>query len=190
MRRHGFLAVVVLAASIIAAGWAAQEIAVSANESYRLTGPCEHDNLAICLIHREGCDSGSVSLTLQEALEQGVVKVIETGDVEELVVRNLGERGIFIRSGDMVKGGNQDRALTVSMILPPNSGDVPVGAFCVEQGRWSAGGQENTAEFSASTELAPSKALRWALGERTVREIAPGAESTLPPTRERRRLEG
>ena len=90
MRQHGFLAVVVLAASIIAAGWAAQEETVLPNESYRLTGPYEHDNLAIYLIHREGSDSETVPLTLQEALEQGVVKVIETGDIEELVVRNLG----------------------------------------------------------------------------------------------------
>ena len=190
MRRHGFSAVVVLAASIIAVGWAAREAAVSANESYRLTGPYEHDNLAIYLIHREGSDSESVPLTLQEALERGVVKVIETGDVEELVVRNLGERDIFIQSGDMVKGGKQDRVLIVSMILPPNSGDVPIGAFCVEQGRWAARGQENAAEFSASTELAPSKALRRALGERTLREIASGAESAIPPTSERRQFEG
>ena len=180
MRRHGFSAVVVLAASIIAVGWAAQQTAVSANESYRLTGPYEHDNLAIYLNHREGSDSESVPLTLQEALEQEVVKVIETGDVKELVVRNLGERGIFIQSGDMVKGGKQDRVLIVSMILPPSSSDVPIGAFCVEQGRWAARGQENAAEFSASTELAPSKALRRALGERTLREIASGAESAIP----------
>ena len=39
MRQHGFLAVVVLAASIIAVGWAAQEETVLPNESYRLTRP-------------------------------------------------------------------------------------------------------------------------------------------------------
>ena len=190
MRQHRISAVMVLAATIITMGWPAPQTTVLANDNYRLTGPYGHDNLAIYLIHRQGSDSEPVPLTLEEAMKQGVVKVIETGDVQELVVRNLGERDIFIQSGDMVKGGKQDRVLNVSMIISPNSGDVPIGAFCVEQGRWSARGQENTAEFSASTELVPSKALRMALGERALREVAPGAESTAPRIRGRRLPQG
>lgn len=189
MHRHRVWVVVVLAASVITMGWPVQEATVSASDSYQLTGPYKHNNLAIYLIHREGRDSGPVPLTLGQAMEQGVVKVIETGDVEELVVRNLGERDIFIQSGDMVKGGKQDRVLTVSMILPPNSGAIPIGAFCVEQGRWSRRGQENAAEFSASTELAPSKALKMALGERAQRSITSAAESNARQGKGRRLLE-
>lgn len=188
MQRHRFSTVAVLVASVIAVGWTVLTTSVSANEGYRLTGPYTHDNLAIYLIHRPGSDQGPVPLTLGEAMEQGVVKVIETGDVEELVVRNLGEHDVFIQSGDIVKGGMQDRVLTVSMILPPNSGDIPIGAFCVEHGRWSGRGQEETTEFSASTARLPSQAGRMAIAERA--RIVSGADSTARPTRAQQRLEG
>ncbi|MCY4431136.1 MAG: hypothetical protein OXC11_12195, partial [Rhodospirillales bacterium] len=94
---------------------------------------------------------------------RGVVRVLETGDVEELVVRNTGDREVFIQAGDIVKGGKQDRVLTVSMVVPPQSGDIPVGAFCVEQDRWEGRGSEKEREFSASTARLPSKAGRIAL---------------------------
>ena len=189
-RRHRFSTVAVLAASVIAMGWAVQATSVSANEGYRLTGPYTHNNLAIYLIHREGSGSGPVPLTLGEAMEQGLVKVSETGDIEELLVRNLGGREVFIQSGDIVKGGLQDRVLTVSMILPANSGDVPIGAFCVEHGRWSGRGQEKATEFSKSTARLPSQAGRRAIAERARREMVPETDSTARPTRGRQRLEG
>ena len=171
MRRHKFSTVTLLAASVIAIGWVAQAPAVSANEGYQLSGPYTHNNLAIYLIHREGGDNGPVPLTLGEAMEQGVVRVTETGDVQELVVRNLGGSEVFIQSGDILKGGKQDRVLVVSMILPPNSGDVPIGAFCVEHGRWAGRGQEKTTYFSESTTRLPLQAARRAIGERMRLEI-------------------
>ena len=141
MSRHRILAVIILAAGAFAFGRITPAAATSTDEGYRLSGPYTHDNLAIYLIHREGSDGGTVPLTLEEAMEQGVVRVTETGNVQELVVRNMGGRGIFIQSGDIVKGGKQDRVLVVSMILPPRSGGISIGAFCVERGRWSPRGQ-------------------------------------------------
>ena len=171
MRPYRLSIIAILTASVIAIGWTAPATVVSANEDYRLTGPYTHNNLAIYLVHREGRDDGPVPLTLREAMEQGVVKVIETGNVEELVVRNLGRHEVFIQSGDIVKGGKQDRVLTVSLILPPNSGDIPIGAFCVERERWSGRGHEKTTEFSASTARMPSQAARRVLAERVRREM-------------------
>ena len=176
MRRPRFSTLAVLTASIIAIGWVVLTTAVSANGDYRLTGPYTHDNLAIYLIHREGRDGGPVPLVLGEAMEQGVVKVIETGDIGELVVRNLGEHEVFIQSGDIVKGGKQDRVLTVSMILPPNSGDIPIGAFCVERERWARRGEEETTKFSASTARMPSQAARRVLAEQAW--VVSGVDST------------
>ena len=160
MQRFGFLSAGILAAGILAAGPAA---ARTAEDDYRLSGPYTHDSLAIYLIHRPDGDGGPVPLTLGEAMEQGVVRVLETGDVEELVVRNTGDREVFIQAGDIVKGGKQDRVLNVSMVVPPGSGDIPVGAFCVEQDRWEGRGSEKEREFSASTARLPSKAGRIAL---------------------------
>ena len=167
MHRFGFLPAAILAAGALAAGSAA---AAAAEDGYRLSGPYTHDSLAIYLIHRPNGDNGPVPLTLGEAMERGAVRVIETGDVEELVVRNPGDREVFIQAGDIVKGGKQDRVLTVSMIVPPNSGDIAIGAFCVEQGRWEGRGSEKEREFSASTARLPSKAGRLALHYRAHRD--------------------
>ncbi len=163
MRRFSFPGTAIVAAGLAALAATATAPASAADNAYRLTGPYTHDALAIYLIHREAEDSGPEPLTLAEAMEQEIVKVLETGDVEELVVRNLGDREVFIQAGDIVKGGKQDRVLTVSMVVPPGSGDIPVGAFCVEQGRWEGRGSEEEREFSASTARLPSKAGRMAL---------------------------
>ena len=64
---------------------------------------------------------------------------------------------MFIQAGDIVKGGKQDRVLTVSLLLPAKSGRVPIASFCVEQGRWSARGKEDHAKFSSAKEAMPSR---------------------------------
>lgn len=171
MRRCGFPPVAALAAGIVAA---ASTAAADMGDEYRLTGPYTHRDLAIYLIHREAMDDAPVPLTLEEAMARGSVEVVETGDVETLVIRNRGEREVFIQSGDIVKGGMQDRVLTVSMVVPPHSGEIPVDAFCVEQGRWSPRNEETATRFSASTARLPSSAGRIAAVERLRREIGPG----------------
>ena len=58
-------------------------------------------------------------LTLQEAMDQKLFVVYETAEVNELEVENLSkEFDVFIQSGDIVKGGRQDRVLAVSIIIP------------------------------------------------------------------------
>ena len=44
------------------------------------------------------------------------------GRVNELQIENTGVEQVFIQAGDIVKGGKQDRVLTVSFLLPANSG--------------------------------------------------------------------
>ena len=73
----------------------------------------------------------------------------ETGNVNSLAIENLGDQAVFVQAGDIVKGGQQDRTLTVSLLLPPKSGRVPIASFCVEHGRWSARGGEDARSFSA-----------------------------------------
>ena len=136
---------------------------VSANETLeRISGPYVHDNLAIYLIHGASA-RGPVPLTLDEALTKGAVRVNETGTVSQLTIENLSNEEIFIQSGDIVKGGKQDRVLTTSTILKPKSGAVPVDAYCVEAGRWAARGMENIDVFSTSGLVAPSRELKLAL---------------------------
>ena len=139
-------------------------IAVSAAraDEYRVTGPVVHDNLAIYLVHGKSA-SGPVPLTLDEALAKRAVTVHETGNVNELQVENLGNDEVFVQSGDIVKGGKQDRVLTVSLILPPKSGRIPIASFCVEQGRWAARGKEDAKTFATASAVVPSREAKLAM---------------------------
>lgn len=147
----------IAAASMLTCAASAQ-----ADDERQISGPYTHENLSIYFIHGESAP-GPVPLTLQEALQKDVVEVIETQEVNELKVRNKGDTGIYIQSGDIVKGGQQDRVITVSFVLPPNSGEVPLASFCVEQGRWSQRGDENVAQFSSAKEALPSREAKLAM---------------------------
>ena len=109
------------------------------SDDYRLSGPAVHGNLAIYFVHGQS-RSGPIPLTLAEALAKKTIEVREIGEVNELQVENKGAEEIFIQAGDIVKGGQQDRVLSVSLVLKPHSGPLKIASFCVEQGRWSARG--------------------------------------------------
>jgi hypothetical protein len=131
-------------------------------EGNRISGPIVHENLAIYLIHGQSA-AGKVPLTLEEAMARGVVKVRETSDVNQLEIENLGDEEVFVQSGDIVKGGKQDRTLMVSLVLPPKSGSIPIASFCVEEGRWSARGREDAKNFSTAAAAVPSREMKLAL---------------------------
>ncbi len=131
-------------------------------DGYRLSDPVMHGNLAIYFVYGKS-RGGPVPLTLQEALARKVITVREIGQVNELQVENIGEDEIFIQSGDIVKGGQQDRVLSVSMLLPPHSGAIPIDSFCVESGRWSARGAEDVRTFSSATAALPSRMAKLAI---------------------------
>src|SRR6185295_4188705 len=133
-----------------------------AEQGHRLSGPHSFENLAVYFVHGASA-SGAIPLTLQEAVAKGRVQVIETGRVNELQIENTGTEQVFIQAGDIVKGGKQDRVLTVSFLLPANSGRLPIASFCVEQGRWSARGKEDQARFSSAGEAMPSRSALLAM---------------------------
>jgi hypothetical protein len=129
---------------------------------YAVSGPYTHKNLTIFLLHGAGASQGRTPLTLQEAMKHKLVVVRETGDVNRLTIQNRSNRDVFVQAGDIVKGGQQDRALALDLIVPPKSGRIPIDAFCVEQGRWSRRGNEGVAAFSASDNALASKDLKIA----------------------------
>lgn len=145
-----------------------------------ISGPVLHENVALFFVHGTSAP-GPVPATLAEALAKGTVEVHEIGDVQELKIENKGAEPVFVQIGDIVKGGKQDRVLTVSLLLEPHSKPVPVGAFCVEQGRWAARGKEDVTRFAASEALMPSREAKVALA----RKAAPQAPDAAPaPTGE------
>jgi hypothetical protein len=131
-------------------------------EEHRISGPVVHENLAVYFIHGKSAP-GKVPLTLEEAMAKGLVKVRETSNVNQLEIENVGGDEVFVQSGDIVKGGKQDRTLMVSLVLPPKSGAVPIASFCVEEGRWSSRGREDAKSFATASGAVPSRELKLAM---------------------------
>ena len=128
---------------------------------YRLSGPYTHGNLTVFLVHGKD-QTTKTFLTLQEALAQKKVRVYETKDVNELAIRNLSNQDVYVQAGDIVRGGEQDRMISIDFIVPPRSGRMPIEAFCVESGRWNRRGNEDPSSFSSSENSASSKELKLA----------------------------
>jgi hypothetical protein len=128
----------------------------------RLGEPITYQNLTIYPLRGSIPAKPSNLVTLQDAMAARLVRVHETGDVNSLQVENLSDKEIFIQAGDIVKGGKQDRVLSVDLVLPPKSGKVALDAFCVEQGRWSGRGGEASDAFGSSTTALPSKSIKLA----------------------------
>lgn len=128
-----------------------------------VSGPYTHKNLTVYLIHGEDALTGKSPLTLEEAMDRKIVRVHETSAVNELEIENVSKtEEVFVQAGDIVKGGRQDRVLAVDLIVPALSGRMPISSFCVEHGRWTARGNESTAEFNDASEMLPSKDLKVA----------------------------
>ncbi|HEX6278911.1 MAG TPA: DUF6569 family protein [Pyrinomonadaceae bacterium] len=138
-------------------------VSITAQTAYKISAPYTHKNLTIFLIHGADASSNKDLITLEEALKMKIFKVYETDDVNELMVENISSKyDVFIQSGDIVKGGKQDRVLAISIIIPRNSGKVSIEAFCVESGRWSGRGNESRSEFASSEERVVTKELKMA----------------------------
>jgi len=129
---------------------------------YRLSGPYTHKNLTIFLVHGKNTIKAKSFLTLQEALVQKKVVVYETKSVNELSIQNFSNEDVYVQSGDIVKGGAQDRMIGVDLIVPPRSGKMPISAFCVEHGRWSGRGSERAAVFSSSSDAVATREIKLA----------------------------
>jgi hypothetical protein len=129
---------------------------------YRITGPYVHEHLSLFLIHGQGRSTNHL-VTLEQAVAEHKVVVYETRNVNELAIENVSGEDIFIESGDIVKGGAQDRTLKDDFILPTKSGRVNISAFCVEHGRWTRRGEESVATFNSATDAVATKKLKLAV---------------------------
>ncbi len=130
--------------------------------AYRFSGPYTHGNLTIFLIHGDDQIKGKDILTLDEALKQKKVVVHETKNVHQLAIENVSGDEVFVQAGDIVRGGQQDRTIAFDMIVSPKSGKVPLGAFCVEAGRWTQRGKEAGGQFLSSYNCLASNGLKIA----------------------------
>ena len=124
--------------------------------------PVTERNLQVFLIHGPEKLGAKTYTPLSEAMENKAVTLNETGEVNELSISNHGDSYIFIHSGDIVKGGKQDRTIAQDVIIPPKAKNVALQSFCVEQGRWQQRGGEEVARFASNDKMLSSRKLKMA----------------------------
>jgi hypothetical protein len=90
-------------------------------------------------------------LTGPEAFEAGLIRVdeLDPPEVPSLAVTNLADVPILLVEGEMLVGGDQNRTMNVTVLIPPHE-TIVVPVSCVEAGRW---GSRRT--VSGSTSHAP-----------------------------------
>lgn len=133
--------------------------------NYRFSGPYTHDNLTIFLVHGEDRLKGRKYMMLAEALEKKLFVIHETQKVNNLTMENLSATDeVLILSGDILKGGQQDRIAQFDQFVPPKSGKVELAVFCVEHtaSRWMTPLTEKDKTFSCSPGQICSNDLRLA----------------------------
>jgi hypothetical protein len=124
---------------------------------YKVLPAIVRGNLAIFPVVVSTSHDTSQLLTLDEGVRSGQVTVTEAGDerglirpgqqmpprhegaeVNRLVLYNNSSRPLLLLAGEIVTGGKQDRVIGSDRIVPPNTGPIDLGVFCVEPGRWVA----------------------------------------------------
>jgi hypothetical protein len=157
---------VLVVATLIASRFVGSTRETVASPVTEISGPFSHENLTIFLLHGRDEIRNRKIVTLGEALDQKLAMVHETGSVNELLVENLStDSELFLQSGDIVKGGRQDRLIAADVLLPPKSGRVPVASFCCESGRWQQRGNEAATHFGANPGNANTKSLKLAVND-------------------------
>ncbi len=132
------------------------------NVNYTISEPVSEGGLQVFKITGKEELKEKKYTSLSAALKNKLVVVKETGSVNELSIDNNSDAYVFIHSGDIVKGGQQDRAIAHDIIVPPKTKEIPLQSFCVEQGRWQQRENENVQAFESNTKMLSSKKLKLA----------------------------
>lgn len=116
-------------------------------------------------------------LTLDEALEQGAIEIIEqgSGSVPTLLATNRSRRYIFLMAGEMILGGRQNRIIRQDMILPPGIRKVEIPVYCGQQGRWT----QSTATFGSRSSVANMRVRKRIIAQRPQSEVWRGIDENL-----------
>jgi hypothetical protein len=124
--------------------------------TYRLSGPYTHENVAVFLLHAADQDERNF-LTLDEGLKEGLVKIAELDQerVGSLQIDNQSDRPLYLQEGERLQGGKQDRIIIASLVISPKSGPTSLPTNCVEQGRWVEGAGGKGFGSTANLALAP-----------------------------------
>ncbi|KAJ6252492.1 hypothetical protein M0813_14170 [Anaeramoeba flamelloides] len=125
-------------------------------EQSKFTGPHQMKNLQYYLVYgqkNEDKEDPKI-MVLTEAVDKGLILISEIGSVNYVEIENLSDHySIYIQSGDIIKGGKQDRTILNDHYITPKSGKVKIKCFCVESGRYAKRGKESKKYFTSSQDL-------------------------------------
>ena len=108
-------------------------------------------NLVVFPLVGQNGGNGSY-LTLQEASDRGWIQLLDTEDVNHVVLRFQGRDPVVMMEGEEVLGARQNRVF-VTTLVAERPVETPVPVVCVEEGRWSGGTTFRTSETVAYPSL-------------------------------------
>ena len=116
-----------------------------------------HKNLVVFPVSLREAGDTTAYISLDEALENGLVKITEvgSGSVPTLRLNMLSAEPMFFMAGEVLTGAKQDRILTHDLLFRGMKGSIDLPVYCVEQGRWT-----RTSEDFKAGKILGSTALR------------------------------
>ena len=117
--------------------------------------PVHHDNLVVFpLLGSAPAGETHAFTPLDVAMDARQLTVTEQGDggsVPALRVSNQSKEMVFVMTGEIVTGANQDRMSAHDVLLPPQGRAIKLPVYCVERGRWQGTSQRFSAGKTAGT---------------------------------------
>ncbi len=141
---------------VVAGCWTLQShaapVEVRLDGNLALGTAVEVGNLTVWPILADRIADVDAYLTLDEAQAKKLVVVREQAfpSVNALVLDNRSDQSVLVCAGTLIVGGKQDRQIGEDVVVPPKS-RTTVPVYCVEQGRWSGGGNLRSINLIAST---------------------------------------
>ena len=131
-------------------------------DSLQILEAGSYKNLEVFIIYKQAEIVDRNYVTLDDAMKLKLVVVQESEIVNELRLNNRSDEYIYIHSGDIVKGGKQDRTIMNDIIIPPKTSNNKLACFCVEHDRWSERDGDNVYYFGSSSNILSDKKLKVA----------------------------
>lgn len=134
------------------------------HDTFVISQPYTYRNLEVFLIHSASGLKCRTFTSLQTALKEGLIKVYESEIINSMYIDNATDQAVFINSGEILKGGKQDRAVQKDVIVPLHVSRYAVTCFCVEERRWSQrSADESAKQFKSSTKMIAGGKLKKSL---------------------------
>lgn len=115
-----------------------KEMVPSLVSSLTVLDPIVYEKLVAFPIRSDSFTADSPYITLEEALETGVleIKEVEGGRVPQVHFKSTSDKYIFVMGGEVLTGCKQDRIVGRDILLAPYK-ELLVPVYCVEHGRWT-----------------------------------------------------